>query len=231
MRILLTETTWTTMTLAKRLESQGFLVSCAGDAADALHMLAVLPGDAVIVDSDLPDMPARDLVLTIRAKWPEMPLFMFAETAGAFDHITALNLGADDLFLPTDDDLVIDQRIRAVVRRASGLASPLVEMGALLLNLSNRTLTCNGQPVRLTRYEYEIVESLALHQGQFVCRERLMAQLYAFDEGPTDKIIDVYISRIRTKLRRAGLVRDILRAVRNRGHMLDFEATELHAAA
>lgn len=231
MRILVTETTWTTMTFAKVLEDQGFMVTRASDGADALQYAGIGLNDAIVIDADLSDMCSRNMIAAIRGVRPDLPIFLVASGRTAPDTAEMLALGADDVFAVPFDFCVIAQRIRAVVRRAAGLASPQIEFGALLLNLASRQLLCLGRPIHLTRYEYEIIEMLSLRLHQFVRREDIMTQLYAFDDEPSDKIIDVYLSRIRAKLRAAGLSRDAIVATRNRGHMLVSEEKDCQAAA
>jgi len=217
MRILLTETNWTSLGLARDLQEEGFLVTRAGDGEEALHMAEFARNDAVLIDTDLPDMDFEEVLATITMRVPGLPVFVIGGADRGLSTAEVLDLGADDIFGEPLDPVLIGQRIRAVVRRARGLSSPQIELGGLTVNLASAVLSYGGRTIGLTRYEYEIIEMLALRPGQIIARDDIMTQLYALEDEPSEKIIDVYLSRIRGKLRAAGHAADILRSARNRG--------------
>ena len=111
-------------------------------------------------------------------------------------------------------------RLRAYVRRARGFARPQIGLGVLTLDLDLRQVRAGGTLVPLTRLEYEIVESLALRRGAVMTREEIMLQLYAWEDEPDAKILDVYLCRIRSKLAAAGAGGSLIATSYSHGYRL-----------
>ncbi|GGE35398.1 DNA-binding response regulator [Primorskyibacter flagellatus] len=232
MRILITDTTWTMAALAHDLHEAGFLVTLAADGAELLEYLRTGQQDAVLIDPDLPDMAARDLLRQVRETDARVPLCLVQAGATPPDRQQAMTEGADDVIdWPRQAGGDLMAQLRAYVRRARGFARPEIGLGGLTLDLDLRQLRAGGTLVPLTRLEYEIVESLALRRGAVMTREEIMLQLYAWQDEPDAKILDVYLCRIRSKLALAGAADSLIATSYSHGYRLAASPEGLALAA
>lgn len=211
MRILVSDATWAMAITGTQLREQGFLVSEAGDGAELLEFALQGQHDAVLIDPDLPDMNYASLVRDLRAACPRLPVLLLARRWSDSERSRAWHVGADAVLespLPTAE---LAARLRAFARRAQGYAAGVIQPAAgLSLDLDARRAVYDGRTLQLTRLEYELVEMLALRGGALVGRDEIMTQLYAWDNEPEAKILDVYMCRIRAKLATLGAPGDLI---------------------
>ena len=184
--------------------------------------------DAVLLDLGLPDFDGKELLETLR-RMSDVPILVVSGRGGETDKIEALDLGADDYiakpFLPGE----LLARIRAALRRSAAMDGGLgrgdddgsdrhpSHFGALTLDPLDTSVSLHGLKVALNGAEYQVMRALAGAAGQIVSRAELLAKLYG-DEAPSDtNIVDVYISRIRTKLRGLHAEAELISNLRGRG--------------
>ncbi|MGE5516766.1 MAG: response regulator transcription factor [Bacteroidota bacterium] len=205
--------------LEQALEGNGFAVDVAYDGEEAWFLGDTEPYDAVVLDLGLPRLDGvsvlrrwRDaqrlfpvLVLTARSRW--------AEKAQAFD------AGADDYLTKPFEMEEVVYRIRALIRRAAGHASPEIVVGPLRIDTGAAKVWVDGQPVALTAQEFRILSYLAHHQGSVVGRTELVEHVYDRDDDRDSNVIDVLIGRIRKKLKA-----EVLQTLRGQGWRLDAPA-------
>ena len=108
--------------------------------------------------------------------------------------------GADDYMVKPFSLVELTARIRALIRRAAGHASPAIELGSISINLSSRTVTSADKPVPLTAREYAILELLALHRGKLVTRTMIYEHIFGEHEDSLSNLVDVHVSHLRKKL-------------------------------
>jgi len=231
MRLLITDTTWNTAAMTTLMRDRGFLLSEAANGDEVLTHLAQGDYDAVLVDQDLPDMAATCLIRRIRARAPQMPVCLCTSQVAPRDRLRALAAGADDVLVwPYSGDEVA-ARIRAFARRARGFASPTPEVAGLTVDFDRRVISFGGEQLRLTRLEYELVETLVLARGRVVPRETIITRLYGWDGEPEWKILDVYICRIRAKLAVLGAPPELIATSFGQGYRINLIAEYLDTAA
>lgn len=204
MRLLVAETTTTARAAAADLTRLGFLVTRAPSIETCTDFLVGAEQDALLVD-DASDVPVDEAIRTARQTRPLMPVIVLAEAADKLRRRALISAGADlvihDAFNPTE----VAHRIHAMVRRSAGYAGPGIDTGELHLDPMTRMVrVAGGQPVKLARLEYEVLEMLSLRSGRHVDRDTLMTQLYAWTDEPDAAIIEVYLSRVRRKIAEAG---------------------------
>lgn len=202
MRLILTETTWTTMALARGLEMAGLLVTRIEDPADLPQFLGLGGIDAAVIDSDLPGVEAADLVAELRRRDTAMPVAVLAP-AGA-DAAALYAAGADLVVDPRVPAAELASRLRAMVMRVRSFCPPAIDLGGFRINPLRQRVVIGGMAVRLTPLEYEVVETLALAGGGLVDRTGLMDHLYAWENEPDARTLDVHMVHIRRKLAEAG---------------------------
>jgi len=232
MRLLITETTWPTMTVAKDLAEDGFLLSRVDDGQGMLDFVRHGRQDAVLVAASLPDLDPVVAVAQARRLAPRLPVVALTEPAIAWPRRRSLyDAGADAVLdLPIDAG-ELGARLRAMVLRAAGFPTAQLSLGGLEIDPAARTAHAGPDGGRaeadaptaipLSPREYDLLEMLALARGRTVSRGEVMDHLYAFEDEPGPRIIDVYVARIRAKLAAAGLPPGMLVSLRAQGLRLD----------
>jgi DNA-binding response OmpR family regulator len=185
---------------SKALVRAGFEPLVAASGSAALSLAERLPPDLVLLDLNLPDADGLDVCRELRQR-SDTPIVMLTARGTETDRIVGLDLGADDYVVkPFSADEVI-ARIRAVLRRArpAETSEPIL-VGQLRLEPDTRSATLAGEPLDLSRKEFDLLGELARNAGRVVSREDLMARVW--DEnwfGPT-KTLDTHIGWLRRKL-------------------------------
>jgi DNA-binding response OmpR family regulator len=189
-------------------------VTSAEAAKSALHAENF---DLLIVDVGLPKEDGMQFVRGLRARGKVVPVLMLTARDGLTDRVTALDLGADDYLTKPFQVPELLARCRALIRRANAVASPLITFGGLQFDLARKEASANGQKLELTHREWSILECLVLNAGHIVSKEKLLSSIANWDDDISPNAIEVYVSRLRTKLGQAVLIR----AVRGMGYRID----------
>lgn len=209
--------------LRDHLKRAGLVSDLVTDGADCALMLKLHPYDILIIDLGLPG--AFDLLRDLRHGGETIAVMTLAPAQDVAARVKALELGADDCMERPLDHAEWMARIRAVIRRANGHAHSLIEVGPLQIDLSARTVRCHGRAIGLTGREYALLEILSLRRGCVVSRKTIMSHLYGVMDWPTEKIVDVYISRLRRKLLQAGGPSDCIHTDCRRGFRMEASET------
>ena len=182
------------------LRGAGYVVEAADTKADALAALAARPPDALVLDLVLPDGQGVDVCREVRT-WSRLPIVVLSAVGDEREKVRALDAGADDYITKpfgTDELLA---RLRAVLRRSGdGGGSPLIEVGELVIDLTDRSVTRGAQAVHLTRIEFELLRVLAQHQGRLVTHRQLLQEVWGPEYGEETHYLRVHVAHIRSKL-------------------------------
>jgi DNA-binding response OmpR family regulator len=195
----------------------GFAVDHAETAERAKAALHSESIDLAIVDIGLPREDGLQLLRDLRRRGRGLPILMLTARDGLSDRVTALDLGADDYLTKPFQVEELLARCRALVRRAHGAASAELKFGALRLDLAHREAFRGETSLDLTRREWSILECLVLNSGRIVSKDKLMSAVTSWDDDITPNAVEVYVSRLRSKLGDAALVR----VIRGLGYRLD----------
>jgi two-component system response regulator QseB len=182
------------------LSDAGFTVDWVVDGRAAELALAHRDHDLAILDLGLPRKDGMEVLASLRAQGNAMPVLIASARDGVSDRIAGLNAGADDYVLkPFDlDELVA--RIRAVLRRHAGGASPMLVSGHLTLDPVRRSVTLHGEPVALSARELALLEALMQRPGAVLSRQKLEESIYGWGEGVGSNAIEVHLHNLRKKL-------------------------------
>ena len=199
--------------------SSGLLAAfkIAGYAADvcptlalAWSALSVEPFDIMLLDLGLPDGDGVTLLRRLRAApkgtkgrclpGPDMPVLIMTARDGVDDRITGLDSGADDYLVKPFDAKEMLARIRAMLRRSAGRASPVLRYGDLSIDPAARTVFCGVEPVALGVKEFALLLVLMEARPQVLSKPRLEAALYGFGEALDSNAIEVHVHHLRRKL-------------------------------
>lgn len=223
MRLLLVEDELEMATLvAANLTAAGFVIDCVSSIDGAKAAIAVAHYALVLLDRRLPSGDGLALIRSIRREQPGVPVIVLSALDSVPDKIRGLNEGADD-YLPKPFDLdELLARVRAALRRPGAEDAPPIACGRLAFDPSNRTVTVDGAPVVLKRRELALLESLVRRVGRVVQRERLIEEVYGFDDDIQSNTLDAHVSRLRTRLAELG-AQVAIHPVRGVGYLLDHD--------
>jgi len=197
------------------LHQNGFAVDWVQDGMAGLAAMTSDRFDAVVLDLGLPRLDGRRLLERRRSEGDRTPVLVLTARDTIDDRVTGLDAGADDYVVKPVAISELAARLRALVRRASGLACAQMSIGPLTIDPSSRAVTWLDQPVDLAPREYGILLSLALKAGRVLTREQLICALYEWDESIESNAIEVHVHHLRRKL-----APDLIRTVRGVGYMM-----------
>lgn len=216
MRILLVEDDASTrQSLELLLKSEAFNVYSTDSDEEAVSLGKLYDYDAIVLDLDVGGF---DVIRALRTAKVQTPIIALDRHVQVNTVVKVLGLGGDECMSKPfhKDELVA--RIHALVRRCKGHATNVVQTGDLVVNLDSRTVTVRGAQVPLTGKEYQMLELLSLRKGITITKEAFLNHIYGGRDEPEAKIVDVFICKLRKKLRAAGC--DLVETVWGRGYVL-----------
>ena len=190
------------------LVQAGFAVDWVRDGVAAEVALRAGAPDAVVLDLGLPRLDGLQLLRRLRAAGNKTPVLILTARDAVEDRIRGLDSGADDYVVKPFDLQELAARLRALIRRAAGEASPLLHVGELELDPAARQASFRGRPVELAAREFALLHALMLCAGRVLTREQLAERLYAWGEEVESNAIDVHVHHLRRKLS-PGLIRTV----------------------
>jgi DNA-binding response OmpR family regulator len=156
--------------------------------------------DACVLDLGLPRRDGLAVLKELRDRGSTLPVLILTARDSNADKIAGLDSGADDyLTKPFDLDELL-ARLRALMRRASGAATPTLSHGPVILEPASKRVTLHGEPVALSAREYALLHDLLSHRQQIRTRAQLEESLYAWGEETGSNTVEVYIHHLRKKL-------------------------------
>jgi two-component system copper resistance phosphate regulon response regulator CusR len=182
------------------LTEEGYTVHAVGDGAAAETALAAGGVEVVLLDWTLPGVSGLDLLRRWRDRGEVVPVVMVTARDAVDDRVAALNAGADDYVVKpfAFDELVA--RLRAVLRRAGGRASPILTCADLILDPVQHKVTRAGQPIRLTAREFSLLQFLMERVGEPASRTRIVEAVWEHDYDTFSNVVEVYIRYLRKKI-------------------------------
>lgn len=206
--------------LAVQLRDMGHQVDAAEDAREADYFIKEHEPDVALIDLGLPDEDGMALIQRWRTSDIRQPILVLTAREGWQSKVAALQAGADDYVTKPFHIEEVAARLQALLRRNSGLASQNISLPPFQVDLSRRELTIAGQPIRLTSFEYTIVETLIRNNGRVVSKESLMLQLYPDAELRESHTIDVLMGRLRKKIQQFH-PQEVITTIRSQGYRFD----------
>lgn len=195
------------------LAIEGFVADAVETIEDARHATEVVEYDAVVLDIALLDGSGLDLLDEWRRAGVVTPVLLLTARNAIRDRIEGLDLGADDyLGKPFDLD-ELGARIRAIGRRAKGVASTALVWRDIEIDVAHREVRRGGEPVTLSRREFAVLQILFEQPGRVFSRAQLEDRLYGWQEEVGSNAVEVHIHNLRGKLGR-----DLIETVRGEGY-------------
>jgi len=203
--------------LSKLLSAEGYATDNVGTGELALEVARTEPYGAVILDIGLPDISGLEVLRRLRRESGALPVLLLTARDAISDRVQGLDEGADDYLSKPFASSELLARLRALLRRGSGDASPKFVVGSLTCDPAAQTAEVNGRRLDLPRREWAVLHHLATQGGKVVSKERLAAQVFAFDDEVGPNALEVYVTRLRKKLAPDG---PEIRNLRGLGYML-----------
>jgi two-component system, OmpR family, response regulator len=208
--------------ITRALTASGYIVDAVANGQDAWFRGDTEAYDGVVLDLGLPDLDG----LTVLKRWREneraMPIIVLTARGRWRERVEGIDAGADD-YLPKPFEMEeLLSRLRAIIRRTGGHASPLMQFGQLTIDIRNMRVTSDGVPLNLTPLEFRLLSYLATNNGRAVSKIELTEHLYAQDFDRDSNTIEVLVGRLRRKLQA-----DVIETRRGYGYLLNGEPAKL----
>ncbi len=203
--------------LGDQLSARGFSVDSAANGEDGLFLGREYPMDLAVIDLGLPGLSGIELIRELRALKRPFPILILTARDAWQDKVEGLESGADDYLTKPFHSAELIARINALLRRAAGHSSPLLDFNGIALDTVAQTVRRHGDTVNLTGHEYRILEYLMLHAGKVVSKTELTEHIYDQDFDRDSNVVEVLVGRIRKKIDPGGERRPI-ETLRGRGY-------------
>lgn len=164
--------------LKKGLEEHSFVVDLAFDGEEGLYMAETYTYDAIILDIMLPEVDGFTILNRLRTEKIDTPILVLTARGEIEDRVKGLNTGADDYIVKPFEFSELLARLKAIIRRGKGRASPVITVDDLTIDTNSRTVRRGDREIRLSAKEYSILEYLALNKGRIISRTELIDHVY-----------------------------------------------------
>jgi len=210
--------------LRRGLVAGGWAVDTAGDGEAGLEMAAGEEYDVVVLDIMMPRRNGYEVVREMRRREIWTPVLMLTAKDGEYDEADAFDLGADDYLVKPFSFVVLEARLRALVRRGAPERPAVFSAGDLVVDPAAREVRRGGTRITVTAREYAVLEYLIRHRGQVVSKAQILRAVWDPAYDGDDNIVEVYIGYLRRKIDAPFKARSI-ETVRGQGYRLvDAEA-------
>jgi len=182
------------------LRNAGYDVDTAKTKSEALDAVSVRPPDAMVLDLVLPDGSGVEVCTEVR-RWSNLPIIVLSAVGDEREKVRALDVGADDYITKPFGTEELLARLRAVMRRAGDeREDPLVTVGDLSIDLSDRRVTRGDEEIHLTPIEFDILRELARHVGKLVTQRQLLQAVWGPGYELETHYLRVHVAHIRAKI-------------------------------
>lgn len=201
--------------LVAAFEEEGYAVDAAADGEEGLFKALSWDYDAIVLDVMLPRRDGWQVLQKVR-ETKATPVLMLTARDATTDRVRGLDSGADDYLVKPFELSELHARLRALIRRAAGKATPVITIADVAIDTVNRNVSRGGVPISLTAMEYSLVELLALHHGELVTRTMIYDHLFNEDDESLSNLVDVHVSNVRKKIGK-----DFIITRRGQGYIID----------
>ncbi|HEY9606211.1 MAG TPA: response regulator transcription factor [Allocoleopsis sp.] len=221
MRILLVEDDVSLAeALSEALTDQRYVVDVVHEGEIAWTQARVVDYDLILLDVMLPKLDGVSLCKRLRSSGYSVPILMITACDTSTDKVSGLDAGADDYVVKPVDLPELLARVRALLRRGTASASPVLEWDGLRLNPSTYEVTYLTQPLRLTPKEYSLLELFLRNGRRVLSRSLIIEHVWSLDAPPSEDTVKAHIKSLRNKLRTVGAPNDLIETVHSVGYRL-----------
>ncbi len=181
---------------------EGYEIAVAKDGESGLKLAREASPDVVILDVMLPRMSGLDVCKRLRSEGSVLPIIMLTARGQEIDKVLGLKLGADDYVTKPFGFMELMARVEALLRRTSGgvRRADSYGFGDVVVDFNRAEVKKRGAPVEMTARELKLLQFFIAHRGEVVPRERLLDQVWEYDEVPLTRTVDMHVAKLRKKI-------------------------------
>ncbi|MGN7893207.1 response regulator transcription factor [Bacillus sp. 22475] len=220
MRLLVVEDNASLLESIVQILRDEFEVDTAINGEDGLFLALQNIYDAILLDVMMPGMDGFEVIQKIRDEKIETPVLFLTARDSLEDRVKGLDFGGDDYIVKPFQAPELKARIRALLRRSGSLTTQqTIRYKRIELFGKDKDVQVDGQSIKLTLKQYELLEYLIQNSGKILMREQIFDRVWGFDSDTTVAIVEVYVHHLRKKLEPFGYQKDI-QTVRGIGYIL-----------
>lgn len=205
--------------VAFHLQRAGYKSVSARDGVSAIQKARDEHPDLIVLDLMLPGLDGTEVCKRLKSepKTASIPILMLTAKAEEVDRVVGLELGADDYVTKPFSPRELVLRVKSILRRATGEATPaeVLKKGDLTVDIAKHEASVRGKPVELTATEFKLLVTLMERRGRVQSRERLLADVWDYSPDTDTRTVDTHVRRLREKLGKAA---DFVETVRGVGY-------------
>ncbi|HYV85688.1 MAG TPA: response regulator transcription factor [Patescibacteria group bacterium] len=181
---------------------EGYEVVFAGDGVEGLRLAIERAPDLVILDVMLPKMSGFDVCKEIRKTGSAVPVIMLTARGQEIDKVLGLKLGADDYVTKPFGFMELMARVEALLRRASGQTgrAESYTFGDVSVDFKRGEVRRKGKPIEMSAREMRLLQYFVEHRGEVIARDRLLDEVWGYDEAPLTRTVDMHVAKLRKKI-------------------------------
>jgi two-component system alkaline phosphatase synthesis response regulator PhoP len=181
---------------------EGYEVQLARDGEAGLKLAREASPDIVILDVMLPKVSGLDVCKRLRSEGSALPIIMLTARGQEIDKVVGLKLGADDYVTKPFGFMELMARVEALLRRTSGPArsAEVYGFGDVVVDFKKAEVKKRGEAVEITARELKLLQYFIAHRGEVVPRERLLDQVWEYDDVPLTRTVDMHVAKLRKKI-------------------------------
>jgi DNA-binding response OmpR family regulator len=187
-------------TLSVMLEREGFQAVLAADGRSGMEHAIALKPRLILVDLRMPRLSGAEVCKRLRARGMKTPVIVLSAAAGEIDKVQLLDIGADDYMVKPFGVRELLARIRAVLRRTTPEETKVLEFAQVEVDLTRRVVRREGQELKLTRAEYNLLTYFLQNPDRVLTREAILNSVWGYDYFPHTRTVDAHVVRLRQKL-------------------------------
>ncbi len=211
------------------LSEHHYVMDLATDGVMGKDMAEAFPYDFILLDWTLPKLDGVELCKHLRNEGNYTPIILMTARDASSDKVAGLDAGADDYLVKPFEFEELLARIRALLRRAEGLASPVLQWGDLCLDPRSSEVSCRNVPIAVTPKEYALLELFLRNPSRIFSLDNLLDKVWAYDDTPNVGSVRTHIKGLRQKLKKVGLT-DIITTVYGLGYRLNTGTSQITAS-
>jgi two-component system OmpR family response regulator len=187
-------------TVSRGLSAEGFVVDVVHDGVDGLINARSRDYDVIILDIMLPSMNGYDICRELRQDGVWTPILMLTAKDGEYDQVDAFELGADDYLTKPFSFVVLQARLRALVRRGAPARPTVLTAGDLTLDPATRVVRRDGEEIKLTQREFGLLQYLMRNPDTVKSKAEILQSVWDMNYEGDDNVVEVYIGYLRRKV-------------------------------
>lgn len=189
------------LAMTKALRAAGYVVAVAKTGDEGLAAALADPPDCVLLDVMMPGKNGYEVLAELRARDPDLPIVMITAKGEEADKVRGLELGADEYVVKPVGVAELQARVGAALRRRRlATRSGPVTIGALVVDFATHSATREGAPVEMTTHEMKLLAFFLRNEGSLLPRQRILSAVWGADYFGTDRTVDNFVNRLRTKI-------------------------------